>query len=199
MVAVQMRLAVSGRLGVWWVRWLCDVTLSCRHERRSVVVTSSGSTRTTWQFLLPPLFNFQGGDTTWTASGRNRAGTIRLGRQWRLSTVLFEDTVSCWVHIASVVDECNDTGGGNPNFLEIHLSQCHSVHHKCHVDWRPTGDFEMGLGQICKCKKWINLRSSLFWDVTHRRLVVIYRRFGTTYMSSLQESASRLDRWRMGR
>jgi hypothetical protein len=31
-----------------------------------------------------------------------------------------------------------------------------------------------------------NLRYSLFREVTHRRLVVSYRRFGTTYRSHLQ-------------
>jgi len=31
------------------------------------------------------------------------------------------------------------------------------------------------------------MRSSLFWDVTQRRLVVIYRRFGTTCRSQLKE------------
>ena len=33
-------------------------------------------------------------------------------------------------------------------------------------------------------------RSSPFWEVTQRRLVVIYRRFGTTYRSHLQGSSS---------
>jgi hypothetical protein len=37
------------------------------------------------------------------------------------------------------------------------------------------------------------MRSFLFWDVTHRRLVVSYRRFGPTYKSHLQGS-SRLAR-----
>jgi len=30
------------------------------------------------------------------------------------------------------------------------------------------------------------MKFSLFWDVTQRRLVVYYRRFGTTYRSNLQ-------------
>ena len=34
------------------------------------------------------------------------------------------------------------------------------------------------------------MRSLLFWDVTQRRLVIIYRRFGTTYLSRLQGSSS---------
>jgi hypothetical protein len=34
------------------------------------------------------------------------------------------------------------------------------------------------------------VRSSLFWDVTHRRVVVNYRRFGTTYRSHLQGSSN---------
>jgi len=34
------------------------------------------------------------------------------------------------------------------------------------------------------------MRSSLFWDVTQRRLVVSYQRFGTTYRSHLQGSSS---------
>jgi len=29
-------------------------------------------------------------------------------------------------------------------------------------------------------------RSSLFWDITQRRLVVIYRRFGTTHKPHIQ-------------
>ena len=34
------------------------------------------------------------------------------------------------------------------------------------------------------CKK--ETESSLFWDVTLRRMVVIYRGFGTTYVSHIQ-------------
>jgi hypothetical protein len=34
------------------------------------------------------------------------------------------------------------------------------------------------------------MRSSPLWDLTQRRLVVIYRRFGTTYPSHLQGSGS---------
>jgi len=33
------------------------------------------------------------------------------------------------------------------------------------------------------------LRSSVFWDVTQRVLLVSYRRFGTTYRSHLQGSS----------
>jgi hypothetical protein len=29
------------------------------------------------------------------------------------------------------------------------------------------------------------IRSALFWDITQRRVVIIYRRFGTTYRSHL--------------
>jgi hypothetical protein len=29
-------------------------------------------------------------------------------------------------------------------------------------------------------------RSALFWDITQRQVVIIYRRFGTTYRSHLQ-------------
>jgi hypothetical protein len=30
------------------------------------------------------------------------------------------------------------------------------------------------------------MRSVLFWDITQRRVVTLYRRFGTTYRSHLQ-------------
>jgi hypothetical protein len=32
------------------------------------------------------------------------------------------------------------------------------------------------------------MRSALFWDITRRRVVIVYRRFGTTYRSHLQGS-----------
>ena len=40
-------------------------------------------------------------------------------------------------------------------------------------------------------------RSALFWDVTQRRVVVLYRRFGTTYLPRLEASISQffLDVW----
>jgi len=41
-------------------------------------------------------------------------------------------------------------------------------------------------------------KPSLFWDVTQRRLVIIYRCFGTTYKSNLQRSVTErrhLDPW----
>jgi hypothetical protein len=34
------------------------------------------------------------------------------------------------------------------------------------------------------------MRSSLFWDITQRRVVILYRRFGKTYRSHLQGSIS---------
>jgi predicted acetyltransferase len=34
------------------------------------------------------------------------------------------------------------------------------------------------------------LRFALFWDITQRLVVVMYRRFGTTYLSHLQETRS---------
>ena len=45
------------------------------------------------------------------------------------------------------------------------------------------------------------LRSALVWDITQRRVVIPYRRFGATYQSHLQESRSHfllglLDPWR---
>jgi hypothetical protein len=35
------------------------------------------------------------------------------------------------------------------------------------------------------------LRSALFWDITRRRVVIVYRRFGTSYRSHLQGSRVR--------
>jgi hypothetical protein len=32
------------------------------------------------------------------------------------------------------------------------------------------------------------MRPALFWDITQRRVVILYRRFGTTYRSHLQGS-----------
>ena len=34
------------------------------------------------------------------------------------------------------------------------------------------------------------LRSALFWDITQRRVIILYRRFGTTYRSHLKGSRS---------
>ena len=38
----------------------------------------------------------------------------------------------------------------------------------------------------CLTARRITFRSSLFWDVTQRRLLLNYRRFGTTFVSHLQ-------------
>jgi len=38
----------------------------------------------------------------------------------------------------------------------------------------------------------LTLRSSVFWDVMQRMLLVSYRRFGTTYRSHLQGSSRTL-------
>jgi hypothetical protein len=35
-------------------------------------------------------------------------------------------------------------------------------------------------------------KSSFFWDITQRRMVIRYRRFGTTYRSHLQGSSPRI-------
>jgi hypothetical protein len=37
------------------------------------------------------------------------------------------------------------------------------------------------------------LRSAPFWDIMRRRMVIVYRRFGTTYRSHLQGSSWTLD------
>jgi len=45
----------------------------------------------------------------------------------------------------------------------------------------------------------LNLRSALFWDFTHCKMLVWYGRFGTTYRSDLWRSSTilgELDRWR---
>jgi hypothetical protein len=34
------------------------------------------------------------------------------------------------------------------------------------------------------------MRSTLLWDITQRRMVILYRRFGTTFRSHLQGSRS---------
>jgi hypothetical protein len=38
------------------------------------------------------------------------------------------------------------------------------------------------------------MRSALFWDITQRRVVIVYRRFGTIYLSHLQGSRSPIPR-----
>jgi hypothetical protein len=47
--------------------------------------------------------------------------------------------------------------------------------------------------------KIIILKSALFWDIKRCRVVIVYRRFGTTYQSHLQESRVREDPWRWDR
>ena len=41
----------------------------------------------------------------------------------------------------------------------------------------------------------LGVRSALFWDITQRRVVMIYRRFGTTYLSHLEGSRSPKKTW----
>jgi uncharacterized protein YifN (PemK superfamily) len=36
------------------------------------------------------------------------------------------------------------------------------------------------------------VRSALFWDITRRRMVIVYRRFGATYQPHLHESRVRV-------
>jgi hypothetical protein len=43
---------------------------------------------------------------------------------------------------------------------------------------------------VCVCGLKLSLRTALFWGVTQRRVVILYRRFGTTYQSHLQGSRS---------
>ena len=39
---------------------------------------------------------------------------------------------------------------------------------------------------------WLTIRSALFWDITQRRVVNVYRRFGTTYGSHFHGSRLRV-------
>jgi hypothetical protein len=39
-------------------------------------------------------------------------------------------------------------------------------------------------------QNYVSLRFTLFWDITQRRMVILHRRFGTTYQSHLQGSRS---------
>jgi hypothetical protein len=43
------------------------------------------------------------------------------------------------------------------------------------------------------------MRAALFWDITRRRAVIVYRRFGTTYRSHLQGSTVREENKAMDR
>jgi hypothetical protein len=40
-------------------------------------------------------------------------------------------------------------------------------------------------------RKLSDMRSALFWDITRRRVVIVYRRFGKTYRSHLPGSRVR--------
>jgi hypothetical protein len=42
---------------------------------------------------------------------------------------------------------------------------------------------------LTKLKQNIISKSALFWDITQRKVVILYRRFGTTYRSHLQGSS----------
>jgi hypothetical protein len=63
-----------------------------------------------------------------------------------LSSVLFNDHVSCWhYNIASAIDEwgvmehrLNDTDRGRPKYSGRKLSQCYFVLHKSNMDWPGT-------------------------------------------------------------
>jgi hypothetical protein len=45
-------------------------------------------------------------------------------------------------------------------------------------------------------KQRINLKSAVFWVITRRRVVTVYRRFGTTYRSHLHGSRVRVPKRR---
>jgi len=53
----------------------------------------------------------------------------------------------------------------------------------------PPGEMSVCQGRLLYMK-FLIMRSSLFWDVTQRRSVVLCLRFGTIYRSNLQESSS---------
>jgi hypothetical protein len=57
------------------------------------------------------------------------------------------------------------------------------------LSWRTNGVFPDKLQQPrFKASAAMLMRSGLFWDITRRRVVIVYRRFGTTYRSHLQVS-----------
>jgi hypothetical protein len=66
------------------------------------------------------------------------------------------------------------------SFLD--LSQ---IHHSFLIIALATLNYDVGA--VCNSKS-LYLRSSLFWNLTQRRLVVSYRSCETTYRSHLQES-----------
>jgi hypothetical protein len=53
-----------------------------------------------------------------------------------------------------------------------------------------TPDDLTSLYKAYKHKRPKHMRSALFWGITQRRVVIFYRRFGTTYRSHLQGSRS---------
>ena len=71
-----------------------------------------------------------------------------------------------------------ETIGSCESFVAFHLNSPHYIE----VDY-----IEFPIVTVWRTSK---LKSSLFWDCTQRRLVVCYRRFGTTCPYHLQGSSS---------
>jgi len=76
-----------------------------------------------------------------SGSTQNCSGCFERERE--KGDVLFNDAVNCWDHIMLLVGECNvsmeswwnDNSMGKLEYLDINVTQCPSVHCKCHVDW----------------------------------------------------------------
>jgi hypothetical protein len=54
----------------------------------------------------------------------------------------------------------------------------------------PLRTFKKKYGQWFQVSAAMLMTSALFWDITQRRMIILYRRFGTTYRSHLPRSKS---------
>jgi hypothetical protein len=64
-----------------------------------------------------------------------------------------------------------------------------SIDRKFFSEVRSCGCFLLrGSERRCGASAAMLMRSVLFWDITRRRVVTVYRRFGTTYRFLLQKS-----------
>jgi hypothetical protein len=71
-------------------------------------------------------------------------------------------------------------GSYKTQFSQILFTWAACIHNYSNLDWRYYSTW---------VKTW-RMRSELFWNITQRRVVTLYRRFGTTYRSHLQRSRS---------
>jgi hypothetical protein len=111
---------------------------------------------------------------------------------WITDRFVLEDTGSGG-RVAGIADACSRGSGLKPwpgdrpvltdARLQLSWGPADKFRHKLRYPW-----FQASAAML--------MRFALFWGITQRRVLILYRRFGTTYRSRLQRSRSL--HWRFG-